>query len=405
MNYSLSSKVLNATVIIASLGYFIDMYDLLIFNVVRVSSLSDLGLQGDEITSVGVTILNLQVVGLLLGSFFWGILSDRFGRKSCLLASVLAYSAVSLLCAFVQDVDVYKWLRFAAGFVLAGEIGIGITLISEIMTSKSRGKAVALFSALGFAGILSASLITEFVNWRAAYIFGGVAGLLLLVARSMMLESGMFKSLSSKTSTQGDFKIILKSPVLICRYLCAILVAAPVYFCVLLYTFSPEIGKTMGIETPLRAPVAIMFFEICLITGSFLAAFFSDYIKSRKVPILSLNIFGLLVLVGFCFMPKSEPIHYYMFNGFFGFSVGYLALAYIIGAEQFGINIRGTASTTIANFVRALIVPFMFFYREFRDFDILWVIGIMGAVVFIISSLSLLGLEETYDKDLDYNDT
>lgn len=398
------STLLNATVIITGLGYFVDMYDLFLFNVTRVASLTDMGLTGDAITETGVFILNMQLFGLVLGSFCWGILADRLGRKSCLLASIVLYSIASLLCGIVQTPEQYTWLRFFAGFALAGEVGLSITLITERMTPTTRGKGVALFAALGFVGILCASFVSELMDWRTAYIVGGVAGLVLLVARSLLMESTMFEAMKERTNMRGDLRIIFTNPILLRRYVCSILAGVPITYCVLLYTFSPEIALSMGIAAPVTAAIASGVFQVFLIMGDFGSALVSDRLRSRKKTISIMKGLAFLTLAAFVFWPKDTPFEYYFFMGLFGLSVGYWVLMNTIAAEQFGTNIRGTAATTIPNLTRASVIVFALIFKEYRHIDTVMVVGLLGLFAFIVSGLALKGLQESYGKALDYNE-
>ena len=392
------------TVIITGLGYFVDMYDLFLFNVVRVQSLKDLGVTGDAITSIGVEILYMQMIGLLLGAIVWGILSDKLGRKVCLFSSILIYSLATLACGFVEDTSTYGWLRFISGFGLAGEVGMGITLITEHMDSKRRGMGVALFAAMGFLGILAASIASETLFWRDAYILGGVAGLILLFTRTLLSESPMFQALNEKTHNRGNFKIILFNPELRKRYFCTILAAAPIPFMVIIYTFAAEIGAAMGISEPLKVSIAGGCFQVFLIISDIFCSAYSDKIRSRKKVIHYVKLACFLVLLAFLILPKQTAFEFYFFICLFGLTLGYWVLINTIAAEQFGTNIRATVATTIPNFVRSFSIVFAVAFQLLRQVDVTFALAVIGITVFTISIVAMRGIEETYGKNLDYQD-
>lgn len=401
---ALSRNIFGLTVAITGLGYFIDMYDLFLFNVTRAPSLTELGLSGDKLVTTGANILYLQIAGLLLGSFIWGTLADKMGRKTCLFISIFLYSATTFACGLVQQVEHYMLLRFIAGFALSGEVGIGITLISEHLQAGRRGMGVALFAAMGFCGILVAGLVSELVGWRDAYLWGGGLGFALLLARTLLPESLIYTEAKKKNTLQGDLRLIFTNAALRKRYICSILAAAPVAYCVLLYTFAPEIARGMSIEEPVKSTIASGVFQTFLIASDIIGAFVSDKIKNRKKVIGIFQLSGLAVLIVFLLWPKSSALDYYIFSGAFGLSLGSWVLLYTMSAEQFGTNIRGVAATTIPNFARATIVPITFAFNELRHIDVIFAVGLVGFFVLFLAIAALKGLEETYQKDLSYSD-
>src|SRR5882762_615963 len=110
-------------VIVAALGYFVDIYDLLLFSIVRRPSLSALGVPDEELFGQGEFLLQVQMGGLLLGGLIWGIMGDKRGRLSVLFGSILMYSLANIGNGFVTNVTQYAALRFIAGLGLAGELG------------------------------------------------------------------------------------------------------------------------------------------------------------------------------------------------------------------------------------------------------------------------------------------
>lgn len=399
-------KTVLATIFVAALGYMVDVFDLVLFGVVRVQSLKALGLEGDELLSTGIFLINTQMAGLLVGGFLWGVWGDRVGRVSVLFGSILLYSVANIANAFVQDVDTYAILRFVAGIGLAGELGAGVTLASELFPRKYRGLCATFIATIGVSGAVLAALVGEFLDWRTAYMIGGCLGLVLLVLRMNVQESGMFEKVKKARGlkTFESLRLIFFSPRRLYRYLAVVLVGAPIWGIVgLFFIFSPEFGKAFGMVDVPTAGRALLFGYIGLMLGDAASGLVSQFLQSRKKAILiylGLTAFSVALFMLFA---QSSLLAYYLVCGFMGFATGYWAMFIQVGAEQFGTNIRATAATSIPNLVRACTIPTTIAFQAFTP-----AIGLAnaGAIValgtVVLALLALSTLKETFDLDLDY---
>lgn len=399
-------KAVTSSILVAALGYFVDIYDLVLFSIVRIKSLRGIGLPDAELLSQGVLLLNMQMAGMLLGGILWGILGDKKGRLSVLFGSIFMYSAANIANGFVQSVEVYALLRFIAGIGLAGELGAGITLVSEVMDKETRGFGTMIVATIGILGAVVAALVGDLFDWRTAYFIGGGLGLALLFLRIGVYESGMFDSLKSKTVKRGSFSTLIKTPRNMIKYASCILIGVPIWFVIgILITFSPEFGKALNMARIPDPGKAIMFAYIGLALGDFTSGSLAQIVKSRKKVTAS---FILLtgIFIGVYLLTHGASLKFFYANCLaLGFAIGYWAVFVTIASEQFGTNIRATVTTTVPNFVRGAVVPLTFFFQLLKP-----ACGILGAAAWVgAGSLALavaaLGfLEETHGKDLDYYD-
>src|SRR6187402_2881858 len=202
----ISSKLLTPIVIVAALGYFVDIYDLLLFGIVRKASLTDLGIIGDANRDAGEFLISMQMYGMLLGGIFWGILGDKKGRLSVLFGSIITYSIANIANGMVHSVEAYAFWRLIAGVGLAGELGAGITLVAETLPKNKRGYGTMIVASVGLTGAVVANLVYQiFGDWRLCYYAGGVLGLLLLFLRVSVRESGLYKQVVSQDEARGNF--------------------------------------------------------------------------------------------------------------------------------------------------------------------------------------------------------
>lgn len=399
-----AKKNLWLIIMIASLGYFVDIYDLVIFSIVRTQSLKDIGIAENAIREAGVYIINMQMAGLLLGGFIWGTLGDRFGRLKVLFGSILLYSVANIVNGFVTTVDAYAVIRFIAGIGLAGELGAGITLVSESMKKEQRGYGTMIVAGIGVLGAAGAFFVAEYFNWRNAYFVSGVMGLLLLLLRVGVLESEMFKKVADTSIAKGRFSMIFANSERGWRYLYCICISLPIWFVMgILMTQSPEIGKALGATEVLNAGKGIMLCYIGTCVGEILAGFIAQWFKSRKIAMLIFLILSLIV--SFIYLGStgmtSEKFIYMAF--LMGFSVGYWATFVTIVSEQFGTNLRATATTTAPNFVRGALIPISFLFEFIvAKTDIIVAGYIVMSLLTIIGLFSLSKLKESFNKDLDY---
>lgn len=393
------------TILVVTLGYFVDIYDLILFSVVRVPSLKDLGLSDEEILSKGILLLNLQMIGMLIGGILFGVWADKKGRLGVLYASILLYSIATLLNAFVSDVTTYAILRFIAGVGLAGELGIGVTLVSELMPKEKRGYGTTVIATLGMCGALVAWPVAKHFDWRTAYILGGVMGLVLLVLRLGILESNLFKKASEQKVEMGNFLALFTNRTLFFKFLACTFIAVQLWYIVgVLITLSPEFTRGLGLSQNIEAGEAVFYCYLGVILGGFLSGMLSQYLKSRKKAIIAFAISSTIGIIGYFFLDNISSELFYFICFLLGITCGYWSLFVQVSAEQFGTNIRATATTAITNFGRATVVPFSILFHTLKqDYGLiagLWV-GLLSAA---LSLIPIFYLKETFHKDLDYYD-
>jgi MFS transporter, putative metabolite:H+ symporter len=405
MNSGHSSKmVLALTVITAALGFFVDAYDLLLYSIVRNQSLSSLGLSGQELFRVGIDMLNAQLIGMLIGGIIWGVLGDVLGRRSVLFGSIILYSLATLTNGFVNGVTAYSVCRFIAGLGLAGELGAGVTLVSELMTKENRGYGTMIVAAVGVLGVVTASMVGGLFAWRTAYFIGGGLGFLLLMLRLGVPESLLFTNSKSRNVQRGNFIALFTNPLRLKKYVCLVLMAMPIWYAIgILVTFSPEIGKTLGLDPAPQAGKVILIYYLGLTFGDLTNGMFSQIFKNRKKIIL---IFMALTVV-FCtvyFLEGARSrLFFYGICGCIGWSSGYWAVFITVSAEQFGTNLRATAAITAPNFVRGLTALLTIAFKTFIPLmGSIKSAALIGVVTMVIAFIALSQLEETYGKDLDY---
>ncbi len=400
----LSKNIFNSTVLVSSLGYFVDIYDLILFGIVRIPSLTFLGVHGSQLINSGVYLLNMQMGGMLIGGIIWGILGDKKGRISVLFGSIFLYSAANFANAWVVSVQMYALLRFLAGVGLAGELGAAVTLVNETMTKESRGYGTAMVATIGVMGAILAAVIGEEYNWQTAYIVGGILGLLILIMRISLFESGMYKSIRTSDVNKGQFLKLFTSKDRFFRYLNCILIGLPIWYVVgVLITFSPEFGKFLGVTGPILAGKSIMFTYIGLIFGDFISGFLSQFLKSRKKAVaIFIVLTGIFVIV-YLFSHGLSPVYFYSLCVLLGISIGYWAVFVTTASEQFGTNLRATVTTTVPNFIRGSVIPITLVFGLLRiPFGLVYSALIVGVISVIIAFISLYNLKETYGVELDY---
>ncbi len=397
--------VLSLPVIVAALGYFVDIYDLVLFSIVRVPSLKSLGLSGQEMIDYGVYLLNMQMAGMLVGGIIWGILGDRRGRLKIMFGSIFLYSIANISNGMVSSLPAYASLRFIAGIGLAGELGAGVTLVAEVLHVSVRGYGTMLVASVGVSGAILANFVANAFDWRNAFIFGGVLGILLLFARISVAESGMFRTMKAKAGiSRGNILALFSDQRRFLRYLNSILIGVPIWFVVgILITFSPEFAKDLGTTGPVSAGNAVMFCYLGLVFGDLSSGLLSQALKSRRKVIL---LFMLLTLaaVAFYFLQGSRsPSFFYGVCFILGFASGYWAIFVTVAAEQFGTNLRATVATTVPNFVRGRVVPITLLFQFFRrHFGLEGGALAVGSICAFAAFAALASLEETFHKDLDY---
>ena len=397
-------KIFTASVVVSALGYFVDIYDLILFGIVRVPSLTQLGYSGEQLIRNGILLLNTQMAGMLIGGIIWGILGDKKGRVSVLFGSIFLYSLANIANAFVSDITSYALCRLFAGIGLAGELGAAVTLISEVLPKETRGYGTAVVASLGVSGAIAAAIVGDVFNWQTAYIIGGILGLALLVMRIKMFESGIYESIKNSEISKGNFFKLFTNKDRFLRYLNCILIGLPIWFVVgVLVTFSPEFGKVLGVSEPISAGKSIMFTYIGLIFGDFTSGFLSQYFKSRKQIISYYIAFTFVFILVYLFSSNISLEIFYTICVLLGLAIGYWAVFVTIAAENFGTNLRSTVTTTVPNFIRGSVVPITLLFESLRgSMGMIYAALLVGIVSVIIAAISLYNLEETFGKDLDF---
>ncbi|TLV00798.1 MFS transporter [Dyadobacter luticola] len=401
------SAVLTLPVIVASLGYFVDVYDLLLFNIVRVPSLKDLGLTEEGISKIGASIYNWQQAGLLIGGFMWGILGDKLGRRSVLFGSILTYSLANIACGFTNNIEVYSFLRFIAGLGLAGELGAGITLIAEILPKELRGYGASVVASVGLAGAIAAFFAVKLTDWRTAYFIGGSMGLVLLVLRINVLESIMFnKSLERRGTKPVPWWTIFTSWSRFVRYMRCMGIGLPTYMVIGIYsTFGNEFAKALGISAEIQAGTCVLYTYIGIVTGDFFSGILSQWLRSRRKAILLMMTMTFAGVIWLLYGGIHSATTLYICYAWLGFSIGYIAMFLTTTAEQFGTNLRATVTTSVANNVRATVLLTLPLFQMLKtSLGVLQSGAVVGILCFSLALLSLSRMEETFGKDLDYEE-
>ena len=393
-------QILDRSVIVGALGYFVDSFDLNLFPIVRVASLKDLGVGEAEMLNVGVRLFNFQMIGMLLGGILWGVLGDRLGRRTVLFGSILLYSLATAANGLTEDIESYAWLRFFAGIGMAGELGAAITLVSERVPAHLRGYATMLVASFGLLGSATAGIVCARMFWRDAYFLGGALGFALLLLRFGTPESTLFRK---ATEHRGDFRVLLRRPL---TYLQCILLGVPVWFTQgILITLAPELTKTLEFREPVVTGTAVAFYCTGAATGDLMSGTLSQILQSRKKALFVFLL--LLTALDFVYLSgavKTLTAFYFLCLGL-GVGTGYWAVFVTVAAEQFGTNVRATVATTVPNFVRGASVLITTSVRFLSlHLGLLGSSAVVGAVCSLFACMALAGLSETFAKDLDFTE-
>ena len=397
--------LLSIPVLVAALGYFVDIYDLLLFSIIRVKSLKGIGLSDALCDSEGKFIISIQMYGLLIGGILWGIMGDKKGRLSVLFGSIILYSLANIANGFVHTVNQYAIARFIAGIGLAGELGAGITLVSELISKEQRGKATSIVAGVGLTGAVAAYFVAHsFDNWRICYYVGGGLGLCLLLLRISVFESGMYKSLQEKKVVKGNFFMLFTNGKRFKKYLLAILIGLPTWYVIgILITFSKEFGEHFGIHGAVDPGKAVMLAYVAISVGDLLIGFLSNELASRKKALYifyAITVLGILLF--FC-QSNGNLLTMYLICMLMGFGTGFWALFVTMAAEHFGTNLRATAATTVPNMVRGSLPLLIMMFRSLQPkFSYIDAGAITGIIVMIVSTTAVFMTEETFGKDLNF---
>lgn len=402
------SNILSIPVMVAALGYFVDIYDLVLFSIVRKPSLTSLGLQGFELEQSGLWLLNIQMVGMLIGGLVWGVLGDKKGRLSVLFGSIIMYSVANILNAYVVNITQYGILRFVAGVGLAGELGAGITLVSEILKKEDRGWGTTIVATVGVSGAILAGILGLNFDWTTCYLVGGGLGLLLLLMRIGVFESGMYKASKEIGHKMGSLSMLFSNKERVYTYFKCILIGLPIWYTIgILITLSPELGRELNIQGEIKPALSIMYCYAGVTLGDLVSGVMSQYFKSRKKVLQFFVAATLVMVIAYFFMHGASVQQFYLLFSVLGFAAGYWAVLITTASEQFGTNIRATVTTSVPNFIRASLVPISLAYSYLQVFGLhkLTSALVTGIVCCIIAFIAAYKLKESYHKELDYHES
>lgn len=404
MQQARTISIFSIPVLVAALGYFVDIYDLLLFGIIRVESLQDLGLNSEQIAQKGLLLQQWQMGGLLIGGIIWGVMGDKRGRLSVLFGSIVLYSVANIANGFVQDVDQYMAARFIAGIGLAGELGAGITLVSELIPKEKRGLATSLVAGVGLLGAVAAFFIKQQFDWRTCYFIGGGLGVFLLLLRVSVFESGMYKNMQTVKVAKGHFLMFFTNAKRFKKYLLSILIGMPTWYVVgILIIFSKEFGKQFGIQEEIDPGRGVMYAYVAISIGDILIGVLSQWLRSRKKALYVFYGITVLGIILYFTQGSTSANYMYFICGLLGFGTGFWAIFVTMGAEQFGTNLRATAATTIPNMVRGALVGIGYLFTTLQgSFSYVNSGIITGVVVMLISIIAVVKIDETFGKDLNF---
>jgi putative MFS transporter len=393
---------------VAALGYFVDIYDLILYNIVKLDSLKAIGLDEFGIKQVEPILFNWQMFGMLCGGVFWGILGDKKGRISVLFGSILLYSIANIANAYVQNVPQYAFFRFLAGLGLAGELGAGITLVVESMDKEKRGWGTMIIVTFGALGAVVAAIIGKYFHWQTAYIIGGIMGLALLLLRASAFESGMYKNAALANIKRGNFLQLFENKHTFFKYLACIGVGLPIWFSIgvlinLSHWFLKDMHHNFGLPNKIVIQNAVMFAYIGLSVGDLISGILSQILKSRKKVIYIFLVLSIIVLLLYVNMQNISFFTFKLMCFLIGAATGFWALFVTNASEQFGTNVRSTVTNTVPNFVRGAAIPITTSFMILNEkIGILNAAIIVGLVCILISFISTYYLKETFNKELNY---
>lgn len=396
----------NLAVIVAGLGFFVDAFDLFLFNVYRIPSLKDLGLTGKELTTVGENLLSIQMLGMMIGGVISGIIGDKKGRVTVLFASILLYSIANIANGFVNDIYSYGVIRFLAGVGLAGELGAGITLVSESMSIEKRGYGTILVATLGASGAVCAGLASDFLPWRTAFIVAGIAGLGLLLLRMKSLETQLFQKTAKNEKGNGNFLMFFTNRRRFIKYLSCILIGVPIWYSVgILITLTPEIAEAHHLP-PIKLSACFIVFQIGITIGDLSSGILSQILKSRKKVLIGFMSFALVSTI-IHFRTIYLGLDILLTSFLIGLGCGYLSVFITSTAEHFGTNLRVSATSTVTNFMRGavtILIPLHIMIENTFQIELTKSLMIVGSIVWALAIMAAFRLPETYGKNLDYQE-
>lgn len=401
-------SLVSIPVIVAALGYFVDIYDLLLFTIVKAPSMRGLGATDATMLVDSTRVINWQMGGLLIGGILWGILGDKRGRLSVLFGSIILYSVANFVTGYIQTVEQYAWCRFIAGLGLAGELGAGITLVSELLPKRVRGVGTSLVAGVGLFGAVAAYFTFQLTqDWRLCYKIGGALGIMLLFLRVKVAESGMFSQVKETEVSRGNFLMFFQNVNRFKKYLLAILIGLPTWYVIgILVNQSDRFGREMFGSTTIDSGRSVMFAYTGIAMGDIIIGLVSQYFKSRKKALLVFYLMTMAWLTVFFSPLNDSNTSMYFVCGMLGFSTGFWAIFVTMGAEQFGTNLRATAATTVPNMVRGALplinLMFLDLFQKTWKWSLVQSGIITGIVTVSITLIAFYFTEETFHKDLEF---
>jgi putative MFS transporter len=402
-----SNSIFQLAVIVSALGFFVDTYDLLLFAIIRKPSLAALGLSPADIVSDGELLISVQMIGMVIGGIIFGILGDKKGRLKVLFGSILLYSIANIANGMVTTLNQYIILRFIAGIGLAGELGAGITLVSELLPKEKRSTAAGFIAGFGLFGVVAASIISKLVDWRMCYYIGGALGLVLLLMRIQVQESNIFKHVQQEVNiSKGNFLMFFNDRKRFAKYMRCILIGLPVWYIIgILVTFSDQFAKAMGIEG-VEPGTAIMYLYMAIAAGDFSVGWLSQQLQSRKKTLFIFYGIAMLFTVLYFLQSGGSAGWFYFICAGLGYGAG-LNVVYITSSvEQFGTNLRASAGISIPNMVRGTLPLMILLFKFTREFFDSYLMGgwVTGLIIFGIGLTAAWLLDETFGKDLDFTE-
>jgi len=407
LNPTPKTSLFQLAVIVSALGFFVDVYDLLLFGIVRKPSLASLGLSPDEVLTQGELIISVQMIGLLVGGVIWGILGDKKGRLKVLFASILMYSVANIFNGMVTNIPQYIILRFIAGVGLAGELGAGVTLVSEILPKEKRGIASAMIASFGILGAVTAFILNRYFDWRTCYFIGGGLGLILLLLRVSVSESGLFKQVTNTSVERGNFLMFFNDRDRFSRFIKCLCIGLPAWYIIgVLVTFSDQFGKELGIPD-IDPGRAIMYLYLAIAFGDLTVGLLSQYLKSRKKALFIFYGVTIFFMILYFNQYGGTASNFYLICAGLGYGTGFTVVYITMSAEQFGTNLRASAAISIPNMVRGALPLIILLFKFTRELFDSYITGgwVTGAILFAIAIPAAWYTRETFGRDLDYVET
>jgi MFS family permease len=389
---------------VAALGYFVDLYDMLIFSSERVEALGSIGVAKQKMGEVGLMLQNYQMLGLVIGGFLFGILADKFGRLRVLFASILLYSVANIGNAFVTNVPAFAVARLIAGIGLAGELGVALSWISESLKPQQRTIATTIVSAFGLLGGVVAAIMATHFHWQTSYMIGGIMGLVLLAFRVSLNESKLFEQTRQSSAKKGNLFQLLSNKKQLKKFVLCVLSGAPAFVLLSIYvTLAPEFGAAFGITEQISVAHGIMVFLIVFAMSDVACGLLSKIMRKRKTPLLIFACLQILSIGYYLLVPPQTVEAFYFRCMLLGFSAGYWGILITNSLEQFGTNIRATVATSTPSLIRGMTIPASIFFTVVSKQTSLVTAGaIVGFSLVAISIVSILLLDDKFENDLNF---